>query len=257
MLAIVKFLPIFYIFILFIGCGDHRTNDYTYQAPTEKILEPLKSKEGECVPHLLEEDDGSNDNSNDNGDDDNSNDNSSTDSSKAAMPDNGRNNDDDEPEDDTAVNQAPLAYRILGRINVTVDCIIYPLITADSAERSIQIVPPTSTLMRMVSPTQPSPYMGLYKIEMGAYAIREERLYLDEGYLVFSFVMPDDEVNGYYKLISPPNKSGTIHVTYVEDQNAGFKMEGEMIDAEIYTNEDKNETYKLSLNFSTTILQRF
>jgi len=254
MQKIVKILWSFFILMVFIGCSDNRTTDSTYQAPKESV-KPVQVTDEECVPHLVGEDDGSTDDGDDDdGGDDTQNGNASSD---PAMPDNGRDDDDDEPKDEPAVNTASLAYTILGRVNVTVDCLIYPLITADSAERSTDIIPPTSTLMRMVSPTQPSPYMGLYKISMGAYAIREERLYLDEGYLVFEFVMPDNEVNGYYKLISPPNKSGTVHVTYVEDQNSGFKMEGEMIDAELYTNEDRNETYKLSLNFSTTILERF
>jgi len=247
---IIKFLLSFSIFILFSACSDNRTTDYTY-TPPENIEEPVQ--EEECVPHLVGESEEDNSNNSDDGGDDTQNGNASSD---PAMPDNGRD-DDDEEDDEPAVNTASLAYTKLGKVNVTVGCFIYPLITAMSDERSTDIIPPTSTLMRMVSPTQPSPYMGQYKISMGAYAIREERLYLDEGYLVFEFVMPDNEVNGYYRLISPPNKSGTIHVTYVEDQNSGFKMEGEMKDAEIYTNADKNETYKLSLNFSTTILERF
>ena len=251
-------VSIFSVVISFMGCGSSSSsNSYVY-TPIEDAQDMMvEPEEGECVPQLVDGGDGTS-SDDDNSDDDDDDDTQSMDAnSDPAMPDNGRDDDDDEEEDPAAVNTAPLAYTVLGKVNVIVDCLIYPLVTATSADRSIEIVAPTSTLQRMLSPTQPSPYMGLYKIQLGAYAIREERLYLDEGYLVFEFIMPDNEVNGYFRLINPPNKSGVVHVTYVEDQNAGFKMEGEMIDAEIYTNEDRNETYKMSLNFSTTILERF
>ncbi len=235
-----KILLSFFIVFLFIGCSDKNDTTYTY-TPADIIIEE------ECVPQLV----GGDSNSSDTNDDDDAGDGGATDD--PAMPDNGRD-DDDEEEDDQAKNTAPIAYQQYGNVNVTVDCLIYPLITAVSAQRLASIIPPTSTLMRMQTRTMPSPYIGQYKIEMGAYAIREERIYLGEGFFVFAFIMPDNETTGKYRLISPPNKSGMMEVTFVEDRTTELKMEGKMINAEIYTNEDQNETYTLSLDFSTTIL---
>ncbi|MEA3227773.1 MAG: hypothetical protein U9P38_01750 [Campylobacterota bacterium] len=247
MKSITKLLAIFFTVLLFVACSDSDTPTYNYQ-PVGEVTE--ESSEEECVPVLVGEDDG------DGGGDDSGDGEAGSGgaTSDPAMPDDGNDDDDEEGNDGAAVNTAPIAYTQLGTINVTVDCLIYPLITAISSERSTQVVPPTSTLRRMQTPRMPSPYSGQYKIEMGAYAIREERIYLNEGSLIFSFMMPDNEVNGFYKLVTPPNRSGTVQITYIEDQNNGFKMEGKMIGAEIYTNEDQNETYKLSLDFSTTIL---
>ncbi len=230
-----KILLSFFIVFLFIGCSDKNDTTYTY-TPADIIEE----EEEECIPQLVAGDSSPNNNNYDDDDDDNA----------YAMPERNK----DEEEDDQAENTAPIAYTQYGDVNITTDCLIYPLVTAVSAQRLASIVPPTSTLMRMQTRTMPSPYIGQYKIEMGAYAIREERIYLGEGFFVFAFIMPDNETTGKYRLISPPNKSGMIEVTFVEDRTTELKMEGKMINAEIYTNEDQNETYTLSLNFSTTIL---
>ena len=233
-----KILLSFLIIFFFLACGGNSKHTYTYTPVTQ-------ADEEKCIPQLVGGDNNSSTKNDDSGN------NGAT--SDPAMPDNGRNNDDS---DDQAVNGAPLAYTEYGKVNITVGCFIYPFVTAVPAKRSKDIVPPTTTLMRMLTPRMPSPYIGQYKIEIGAYSIREERIYLHEGTFVFAFIMPDNEVSGRYKLISPPNKSGVVEVTFVEDRTLELKMEGKIVNAEIYTNEDKNETYTLSLDFSTRLIDK-
>ena len=166
----------------------------------------------------------------------------------------GDDDDDDDSDDDSssdsdsATNTAASKYTPLGSVKITFDGQEYPLQAVATQDANLA---PTAYVIDKDSKN--------VTIQIAAYDVREDRLNLDTGSLVFSFSMPiiqdGDErylESGTYPLLTPDAKSGEVTVTTVRDFNNAIFLTASIDNAELYSS-DKESTFDVSIDFKVRV----
>ena len=89
--------------------------------------------------------------------------------------------------------------------------------------------------------------------------MREDRLNLDTGSLIFTFKMPiikegEDMYlsSGSYPLLTPAHRSGMVEVKQVRDFNGRIIIIASIANAELYSS-DKEEVFEISVDFNVDV----
>jgi hypothetical protein len=159
--------------------------------------------------------------------------------------------DDDSSSDDSGdstTNTGAPKYTTLGAVTITFDGEEYPLQAIASHDEALV---PTAYVIDANSTH--------VMIQIAAYDVREDRLNLDTGSLVFTFSMPiiqdgDQRYleSGVYPLLTPDAKSGDVTITEVRDFNNDIYLTGNVEHAELYSS-DKENTFDISIDFKVKV----
>ena len=158
---------------------------------------------------------------------------------------------DDDSSDDSATNNGAAQYPVLGNVVITFQGVEYPLAAV--------VLPATK------SDLAPTAYLVDERgenvtIQIAAYDVKEDRLNLDTGSLVFSFSMPiiveDDKrylEEGTFPLLTPDNRSGDVEVRDVRTMNDNrVKVEAVIANAELYSS-DRESVFEVSIAFDVWV----